>query len=158
MKDWNDFLPDDDEDFSQENFHNKEMFERKREIDMALMKQTLKRGNSMPLNVDQFVQIFGEIREDDFEDLSTQFIAVLNGIEDGEWTHILGMENPTEYQKDEMKAWIVDGWGSDWVTQLLLYNQDKENYEDCARIWEALQHYANIENFVNGNGILNQQN
>ena len=74
------------------------------------MKQTLKRGNSMPLNVEQFVEIFGEIREDDFQDLTTQFIAVLNGIEDNEWTHIIGMENPSEYQKDEMKAWIVDGY------------------------------------------------
>ena len=109
----------------------------------------------MPLTVEQFVEIFGEIREDDFQELSTQFIVVINGIEDGEWTHILGMENPSEYQKDEMKAWIVDGWGYDWVSQLLLYNQDKENYEDCARIWDCLQQYSNLENFVNGNKLIN---
>ena len=130
--------------------------EKKREIDLALLKQTLKRGNSMPLNVKQFVELFGEIREDDFRELTQQFIAVIYGIEDGEWTDIMGMENPTDYQKDEMKAWIVDGWGEDWVKQILLFNQDKEEYELCGIIWDCLQQYANIENFVNGNPILDQ--
>ena len=130
--------------------------EKKREIDLALLKQTLKRGNSMPLNVKQFVELFGEIREDDFRELTQQFIAVIYGIEDGEWTDIMGMENPTDYQKDEMKAWIVDGWGEDWVKQMLLFNQDKEEYELCGIIWDCLQQYANIENFVNGNPILDQ--
>ena len=130
--------------------------EKKREIDLALLKQTLKRGNSMPLNVEQFIELFGEIREDDFRELTQQFIAVIYGIEDGEWTDIMGMENPTDYQKDEMKAWIVDGWGEDWVKQILLFNQDKEEYELCGIIWDCLQQYANIENFVNGNPILDQ--
>lgn len=130
--------------------------EKKREIDLALLKQTLKRGNSMPLNVEQFIELFGEIREDDFRELTQQFIAVIYGIEDGEWADIMGMENPTDYQKDEMKAWIVDGWGEDWVKQILLFNQDKEEYELCGIIWDCLQQYANIENFVNGNPILDQ--
>ena len=103
---------------------------RKREIDKSLLKQTLKRGNSMPLNVEEFVELFGEIQEDDFRDLSSQFISVINGIDDDEFTYIIGMENQVEYQKDELKAWIVDGWGEDWIKQLLLYNQDKEEYED----------------------------
>jgi len=140
-----------------EDFMN-HMNERKREIDIALLKQTLKRGNSMPLNVEQFVELFGEIRDDDFEDLTQQFIQVIHGIEDDEWTHILGMENPTDYQKDEMKAWIVDGWGEDWVKQILMYNQDKEEYEICAIIWDCLQQYSNIENFVNGNKLLIGEN
>ena len=135
-----------------------DMNDRKREIDIALLKQTLKRGNSMPLNVEQFVELFGEIRDDDFEDLTQQFIQVIHGIEDDEWTHILGMENPTDYQKDEMKAWIVDGWGEDWVKQILMYNQDKEEYEICAIIWDCLQQYSNIENFVNGNKLLIGEN
>jgi len=140
-----------------EDFMN-HMNERKREIDIALLKQTLKRGNSMPLTVEQFVELFGEIRDDDFEDLTQQFIQVIHGIEDDEWTHILGMENPTDYQKDEMKAWIVDGWGEDWVKQILMYNQDKEEYEICAIIWDCLQQYSNIENFVNGNKLLIGEN
>jgi len=135
-----------------ENFFNR-MNEKKRNIDFALLKQTLKRGNSMPLSVNEFEDLFGKIREDDLEDLTYQFISTMNGIEDNEWTHILGMENPSEYDKDEMKAWIVDGWGEDWVKEILIYNQDKENYEDCARIFEALQHYTNLENFVNKNGV-----
>ena len=134
-----------------------DMQNRKREIDISLLKQTLKRGNSMPLSVEQFVELFGEIRDDDFEDLTTQFISVINGIEDDEWTHIMGMENPSEYQKDEMKAWIVDGWGEDWIKQLLLYNQDKENYENCARIWECLTHYSNLENFVTTTNVPNSR-
>lgn len=136
-----------------DNFSN-EMNERKREIDISLLKQTLKRGNSMPLTVEQFVELFGEIREDDYEDLTYQFIATMNGIEDDEWTHILGMENPSEYQKDEMKAWIVDGWGEDWIKEILIYNEEKENYEDCARIYEALQHHSNLESFVNKGNII----
>ena len=72
------------------------MQNKKREIDISLLKQTLKRGNSMPLSVEQFVELFGEIRDDDFEDLTTQFISVINGIEDDEWTHIMGMENPSD--------------------------------------------------------------
>lgn len=138
-----------EDDFSSfEDYHN-DMNERKRAIDMALLKQSLKRGNSMPLTVEQFVELFGEIRDDDFEDLTYQFIATMNGIEDDEWTHILGMENPSEYQKDEMKAWVVDGWGEDWVKEILMWNQDKEEYENCARIFEALEHHNNLENFVN---------
>ena len=140
------------EEHEMENFFNR-MNEKKRNIDFALLKQTLKRGNSMPLSVNQFEDLFGKIREDDLEDLTYQFIATMNGIEDNEWTHILGMENPSEYDKDEMKAWIVDGWGEDWVKEILIYNQDKENYEDCARIFEALQHYTNLDNFVNKNGV-----
>lgn len=140
------------EEHEMENFFNR-MNEKKRNIDFALLKQTLKRGNSMPLSVDEFENLFGKIREDDLEDLTYQFISTMNGIEDNEWTHIIGMENPSEYQKDEMKAWIVDGWGEDWVKEILIYNQDKENYEDCARIFEALQHYTNLDNFVNKNGV-----
>jgi hypothetical protein len=140
------------EEHEMENFFNR-MNEKKRNIDFALLKQTLKRGNSMPLSVNEFEDLFGKIREDDLEDLTYQFISTMNGIEDNEWTHILGMENPSEYDKDEMKAWIVDGWGEDWVKEILIYNQDKENYEDCARIFEALQHYTNLENFVNKNGV-----
>jgi len=140
------------EEHEMENFFNR-MNEKKRNIDFALLKQTLKRGNSMPLSVNEFEDLFGKIREDDLEDLTYQFISTMNGIEDNEWTHILGMENPSEYDKNEMKAWIVDGWGEDWVKEILIYNQDKENYEDCARIFEALQHYTNLENFVNKNGV-----
>jgi len=140
------------EEHEMENFFNR-MNEKKRNIDFALLKQTLKRGNSMPLSVNEFEDLFGKIREDDLEDLTYQFISTMNGIEDNEWTHILGMENPSEYDKGEMKAWIVDGWGEDWVKEILIYNQDKENYEDCARIFEALQHYTNLENFVNKNGV-----
>jgi len=125
------------------------MNERKREIDISLLKQSLKRGNSMPLTVEQFMEIFGEIRDDDYEDLTQQFIAVIHGIEDDEWTHIMGMENPSEYQKDEMKAWIVDGWGEDWIKSMLVYNEEKENYEQCALIWKCLECYSNLENFVN---------
>ena len=140
------------EEHEMENFFDR-MNEKKRNIDFALLKQTLKRGNSMPLSVNEFEDLFGKIREDDLEDLTYQFISTMNGIEDNEWTHILGMENPSEYDKNEMKAWIVDGWGEDWVKEILIYNQDKENYEDCARIFEALQHYTNLENFVNKNGV-----
>lgn len=134
-----------------EDFDEGEEFlnERKREIDMALLKQTLKRGNSMPLNVEQFTTLFGKPQKDDLDDLTTQFIAVINGIEDGEWTHIMGMDNPSEYNIKEMKAWIVDGWGDDWIKLMLQHNEDKENYEDCERIWECLKCYANLENFVN---------
>ena len=132
-----------------------DMQNKKREIDISLLKQTLKRGNSMPLSVEQFVELFGEIRDDDFEDLTTQFISVINGIEDDEWTHIIGMENPSEYQKDEMKAWIVDGWGEDWIKFILQHNEEKENYEDCERIWECLKCYANLENFVNNSNTKN---
>ena len=91
----------------------------------------------------------GNPKEDDLEDLTYQFIAVINGIEDGEWTHIMGMDNPSEYNVREMKAWIVDGWGEDWIKLMLQHNEDKENYEDCSRIWESLKCYADLENFVN---------
>lgn len=133
-----------------------DMQNRKIEIDKSLLKQTLKRGNSMPLNVEEFIELFGEIQEDDFRDLSSQFISVINGIDD-EFTYIIGMENPSEYQKDEMKAWIVDGWGEDWVKQLLLYNQDKEEYEVCTIIWDCLTQYSNLENFVSKSNIPNHE-
>jgi hypothetical protein len=134
-----------------------DMQNRKREIDKSLLKQTLKRGNSMPLTVEEFIELFGEIQEDDFRDLSSQFISVINGIDDDEFTYIIGMENPSEYQKDEMKAWIVDGWGEDWVKQLLLYNQDKEEYEACTIIWDCLTQYSNLENFVSKSNIPNHE-
>ena len=141
-----------EEDYNEfEEFHNR-MNEKKRDIDFAMLKQTLKRGNSMPLTVEQFVELFGEIRDDDFHYLTQQFIQVIHGIEDDEWTHILGMDNPTKLQKDEMKAWIVDGWGEDWIKEILMWNQDKEEYENCSTIWDALKQYSNIENFVN-NGV-----
>ena len=95
-----------------------------RDMEKEMMKIDLSRGGVMPLNMEEYLELFGEPSDLDLHDITQAYIKL--------------------YMKQEDECYIpfiVDAYGKEWVEYLLKYNERVEEYELCAIIKEHLDIY-----------------
>lgn len=95
-----------------------------RYMEKEMMKIDLSRGGAMPLDLKEYVEIFGEPTDDDLFDITQAYIKLY--MKQGEDCYI---------------PFVVDAYGKGWVEYLLKYNERVEEYELCAIIKEHLDIY-----------------
>ena len=95
-----------------------------RDMEKEMMKIDLSRGGAMPLDLKEYMEIFGEPSDEDLYDITQAYIKLY--IKQGDDCYI---------------PFIVDAYGKGWVEYLLKYNERVEEYELCAIIKEHLDIY-----------------
>ena len=95
-----------------------------RDMEKELMKIDLSRGGAMPLNLNEYTEIFGEPTDLDLYDITQAYIKLY-----------------MKQQDDIYIPFVVDAYGKGWVDYLLKYNERVEEYELCAIIKEHLDIY-----------------
>jgi hypothetical protein len=122
---WDDYLPNDDEDDNNED----DMFgttpepwvERQMEIEKAMLFSELRRGIPIPLSP----QDWDEMWELTTEDMNTMTQA---------WIRHFMRESDSNRGK-----WnIINAYRNEWLSQLLHHNEEQEEYELCSLINEIL--------------------
>ena len=122
---WDDYLPNDDEDDNNED----DMFgttpepwvERQMEIEKAMLFSELRRGIPIPLSP----QDWDEMWELTTEDMNTMTQA---------WIRHFMRESDSNRGK-----WnIINTYRNEWLSQLLHHNEEQEEYELCSLINEIL--------------------
>jgi hypothetical protein len=122
---WDDYLPNDDEDDNNED----DMFgttpepwvERQMEIEKAMLFSELRRGIPIPLSP----QDWDEMWELTTEDMNTMTQA---------WIRHFMRESDSNRGK-----WnIINTYRNEWLSQLLHHNEEQEEYELCSLINELL--------------------
>ena len=122
---WDDYLPNDDEDDNNED----DMFgttpepwvERQMEIEKAMLFSELRRGIPIPLSP----QDWDEMWELTTEDMNTMTQA---------WIRHFMRESDSNRGK-----WnIINAYRNEWLSQLLHHNEEQEEYELCSLINELL--------------------
>lgn len=114
---------DDFNEFPMNNNHD-DYFSRMRDMEKEMMKIDLSRGGVMPLNMEEYLEIFGEPSDLDLHDITQAYIKLY--MKQGDECYI---------------PFIVDAYGKEWVEYLLKYNERVEEYELCAIIKEHLDIY-----------------
>lgn len=95
-----------------------------RDMEKEMMKIDLSRGGAMPLDLNEYVEIFGEPSDLDLYDITQAYIKLY--MKQGE---------------DDYIPFVVDAYGKGWVEYLLKYNERVEEYELCAIIKDHLDIY-----------------
>ena len=122
MKDWNDFLPDDENEENDDVFGtNNPYIERQREVEKALLLTDIQRGNPIPLTPSDWEELF-KLEEDDLSALTQIWIRHY---------HRIGDSNKGKWN-------LLDLFGREWTSLLLVHNEEVEEYELCAIIHEYL--------------------
>tara|TARA_R100000734_G_C3286361_1_gene78995 strand:+ start:491 stop:904 length:414 start_codon:yes stop_codon:yes gene_type:complete len=119
MKDWNDFLPPDDEnEFDNESSENERIRMVQKVHRLMFIDDIEKRKSQVvPLDPIEFIDIFGKPTEEDMLILTQCYL------------------------KDYMKASIdiYDKWGLDWMYEFLKFNEKHEEFEICAIIRDTIK-------------------
>jgi len=105
----------------EDDFFNPEHF---REMEKQMLKIDVSRGGLMPLDYDEFVNIFGEPNDEDLFDLTQSYIRLY--MKQGD---------------DECIPFVVDAYGKRWVEEFLNYNERIEEYELCSLFKDHLDVY-----------------
>ena len=95
-----------------------------RDMEKEMMKIDLSRGGAMPLELNEYIEIFGEPSDLDLYDITQAYIKLY--MKQGE---------------DDYIPFVVDAYGKGWVEYLLKYNERVEEYELCAIIKDHLDIY-----------------
>jgi hypothetical protein len=112
----------DDDDFREFPLNNSEDYIKQlRDMEKEMMKIDLSRGGAMPLDLNEYMEIFGEPTDLDLYDITQSYIKLY-----------------MKQQDDIYIPFVVDAYGNDWVDCLLKYNERVEEYELCALIKEHL--------------------
>ena len=107
-----------------------------RNMEKEMMKIDLSRGAAMPLDLSEYVDMFGNPTEEDLNDITQAYIKLY--MKQGD---------------DDAIAFVVDAYGNEWVQYLLKYNESIEEYELCSLIKEHLTIYQNELKINKLNGI-----
>jgi hypothetical protein len=97
---------------------------RLRDMEKEMMKIDLSRGGAMPLDLQEYIEIFGEPSDEDLHDITQAYIKLY--MKQGEDIYI---------------PFVVDAYGKGWVEYLLKYNERVEEYELCSILKEHLDIY-----------------
>ena len=106
------------------NSNHDDYFSRIRDMEKEMMKIDLSRGGVMPLNMEEYLEIFGEPSDLDLHDITQAYIKLY--MNQGDDIYI---------------PFVVDAYGKEWVEYLLKYNERVEEYELCAILKEHLDIY-----------------
>ena len=121
MKDWDDFIPNDDDEFSNED--ERDLFGTHRleqEIEKGMFLQDADSGHPLVLDPPEFKELFGKITEDDLQHLTQSF-----------FTHY----HRLNVSVDD----LFDRWGGDWIFEVLKHCERREEYELCSIIKDMWQ-------------------
>jgi hypothetical protein len=122
MKDWNDFIPNDEE-----NEHEDDLFginQQQQLHDKLMFLQDIQRGLPIPIDPIEYEALFGDIQEVDINELTQAFFHQY---------HRLGVKVDT----------LVDVWGFDWIWLILKNCERTEEFELCSIIMCILDEYSN---------------
>lgn len=97
-----------------------------RNMEKEMMKIDLSRGTAMPLDLSEYIDMFGNPTEEDLYDITQAYIKLY--MKQGD---------------DNAIAYVVDAYGEGWVDYLLKYNESIEEYELCSLFKEHLDIYKN---------------
>jgi len=103
-----------------------------RDMEKELMKIDLSRGGAMPLDLNEYIELFGEPSDLDLHDITQAYIKLY-----------------MKQCEDIYIPFVVDAYGKGWVEYLLKYNERVEEYELCAIIKEHLDVYEEELNISN---------
>lgn len=113
-----------EEDYNEEYENQGEGFrEHFRKMEKEMLKIDLSRGGVMPLNLLDFIDLFGQPTEEDLNDITQAYLKQYH-----------------QHGEDVVPA-IVEAYGDEWVTHLLSHNESIEEYELCAILKEHLDVY-----------------
>ena len=130
MKDWNDFLPlDDDENNFDSN--EEERIKKVQKVHRMMFIDDIEKRRSqvVPLDPIEFSDLFGKPTEEDMLILTQCYLK--------------------DYMKEGID--IYDKWGLDWAYEFMKFNEEHEEYEICAIIRDVIkerpiQHLKNVIN------------
>ena len=117
MKDWNDFLPpDDNDDFS--NDKEDEKFKKVRKFHRLLFIDDIEKRKTdvVPLDPIEFIDMFGKWNHEDMIILTQVFLD--------------------DYMKEIVD--IYDKWGLSWMYEMMKFNEGQEEYEICSIIRDII--------------------
>ena len=118
-------MEDEDNLFSSDGEYN--LPDRIRDMEKQMLKIDLSRGGLMPLDIPEFIEIFGEPIDEDLHDITQSYIKLY--LKQGDDIYI---------------PFIVDAYGVDWINKLLQYNESIEEYELCSILKEHLDIYNKV--------------
>jgi len=123
MKNWDDFIPNDDEN---DNHDEDDLFGTHRlqhEIEKRMFVQDILRGHPIPIDPSDFTTLFGELDEETLYSLSQIFFHHY---------HRLGVKIQP----------LVDNWGLDWIWEIIKHNERREEYELCSILKDIVDEYT----------------
>jgi len=134
MKDWNDFLPNDDE-----NEHEDDLFginQHQQVMDKLMFIRDVQMEHPLVIDPIEYEELFGTLQEEDLRELTQSFFHQY---------HRLGVKIDT----------LVDRWGLDWIWAVLKYCERREEFELCSIIMCIIEEYSNpyIEAILNKDNI-----
>ena len=117
MKDWNDFLPPDDENDFDSN--EEERIKKVQKVHRMMFIDDIERKRSqvVPLDPIEFYDLFGKPTEEDMLILTQCYLK--------------------DYMKEGVD--IYDKWGLDWAYEFMKFNEEHEEYEICAIIRDVIK-------------------
>jgi len=126
MKDWNDFLPNDDEEQDDDMFGtnrtpNQDWIERQVEIEKTMLFADIQKGNPIPLSPKDWSELW-EITQGDKDELTQLWVR-----------HYMRIGDTTKGRGE-----LLDMFPRKWLTLLLIHNEEKEEYELCSLINELI--------------------
>ena len=119
MKDWNDFLPPDDENEFEDESSENERIRMVQKVHRLMFIDDIEKRKSqvVPLDPIEFVDIFGKPTEEDMLILTQCYLK--------------------DYMKESID--IYDKWGLDWMYEFLKFNEKHEEFEICAIIRDTIK-------------------
>jgi hypothetical protein len=126
MKNWDDFLPNDDDEQDDDMFgtnrdNNNPWLERQIEIEKSMLFADIQRGTPIPILPSDWEEIWG-LTDDNKDDLTQLWVKHFMRLGDN--------------KKGRLK--LIDIFPREWMTLLLIHNEEKEEYEICSLLWEIL--------------------
>ena len=134
MKDWNDFLPDDDNEFDEN--EDKDLFgiNQQLQIDKKMFLNDCVKG-SVPLDPFEYEQLFGKPTQEDLNWLSEAFFFHF---------HQQGFKEST----------LIRLWGMDWLYDIMKNLEQQEEYELCDIVkWVLQGHEKGVKALLDNAGI-----
>ena len=123
MKNWDDFIPNDDEN---DNHDEDDLFGTHRlelELEKRMFVRDITNGHPIPIDPSEFTTLFGSLDEGTLFSLSQIFFTHY---------HRLGVKVEP----------LVDNWGLDWVWEIMKHNEIREEYELCSIIKDIVDEYT----------------
>ena len=123
MKNWDDFIPNDDDN---DNHDEDDLFgthSLQQELEKRMFIQDIHGGHPIPIDPSEFRTLFGELDEETLHSLSQVFFTHY---------HRLGVKVEP----------LLDNWGLDWVWEIMKHNEREEEYELCSIIKDIVDEYT----------------
>lgn len=134
MMNWNDFIPNNDDDENEDDLFG--INQHQQHMDKLMFIRDVQMEHPLVIDPIEYETLFGTLTEEDLRELTQSFFHQY---------HRLGVRVDT----------LVDRWGLDWIWSILKSCERREEFELCSIIMSIIEEYSNpyIEALLNKDNI-----